>query len=110
MKEKKQKVLRKKAKAVEPSREPQTLAQAISQAHEHRVLETTDHALLPIKSYVVENMNKIIPKLEKQIMKLEKSIEDHNYELDLKKEKLMKLRMDLSHLAYIRNNTHQLNI
>lgn len=80
------------------------------EAEQEKVIETTEHAILPIKSYIVENMNKLIPKIEKQIVKLEQSIEDHNIELDIKKEKLSKLRSDLSHLAYIRNNTYRLDI
>jgi hypothetical protein len=63
-----------------------------------------------VKGYLEGNMKKILPKIERQIVKLEKSIEDHHEELSIKKEKLETLRHELNQLAYIKNNISSISM
>lgn len=62
-----------------------------------------ERAKLVVKDFAEASVNKSIMKLQKQIKSIELSIEDHDKELDDKKDKLKKLHEELDELELIRN-------
>lgn len=65
---------------------------------------------LVVCNFLCTSLDHSYSKTEKQITKLEKSIEDHNKELEKKIEKLSTLQNDLNHLMYIRSNIPSIHI